>query len=1324
MAILGKWSGGTVAGVPSTSWAAPVSLFPTQDRNDSSAYSFSASTSVLTLPSSGLADGYMLVGAFEITDTSNGRGNPQGQFIQASGTGNFVSGASGGFCRDTSEDTAYVRTWAFIDGPSASATFTFQWKSDTDLAAGGTSRSELQVIPFYYSDIGLYTSTSASLYGGTTPNQVTGFTGTDGTNITLSSNVVSVTGDNKKYLVLASQFFEGRGGRSQRWHGLDIDGVQENAAKGYSYYRNTANDESGEMFTWMLETATATVTIEQTCYRGDGVANGEGGADSDGSTPASGAHALVVIELNDSAEGFRSQNSSDSSDLSSSPTDLDLNGTTSFSDSASFTDLADSSINCVVTADYLFGANISAASNNVGSTARWTAYAEFHINGAEDPDSFAGDYLRNNQGTIDTFGWSANLIGFQGLTAGDDVGVSVTELAGTENGGNAISPAGWSGFWGLNLDTLSAPSEGVTDVETTDFRFDNTNIVINGANFLVPEGTLYLNDAASKDGGEVDISSAIDSWADDEIVVDFSLLSAGALTNLHTQGPGTLYFIVENDDSDVYASAALTVHRPIALELALSAFVDPTSSPISPARLTGGTGTFLAGLVTEDTNPLASLDIASDGNTEVAFVFQGATGSVDAFVYEIEIVEDGTPDVEFDTYPTTSAQVTIGTTAISAEVTSGTFNLTGSAVASLKTHLTQPDSGTFNLTGAAVDGLRVLKAALSAGTFVLSGSAVDSLKIYLVELISGSFNLTGAAVDSLHHARTEVTSGTFNLTGTNVDSLHAKRTEVASGTFNLTGASVDSLHHQRTELDSGTFALSGSAVDTLQDTGTEVESALFNLIGTAVDSLYHQEVGLDSGAFNLTGTNVGSLYHQEVGLDSAVFNLTGSDVGTLLHTKVELDSGTYSISGSAVDTLLGKRTEVDAGSFAISPSDVDTLRHRLLEVEAGAYALTGLNILTGRHLVTSATAGTYSIAGSNVDTLYFRVSGATAGSFNLTGASLDTLQHSITEAVSGTYTVSGEDVSTAVSFVGTVPTGVFALTGGAVNTLYMRQEAVDSGAYTLTGGDIETSQDAATQVLSGSYALVGAAVNTLVDYADQVLSGSFALTGSSLDTFRTLTTSAESGSFALTGTAIEGLLHQVVELDSGSFVISGSDLDTFRGLSAQAESGSYALTGTDLATVPVRGSQVSAGSFTLSGQALSTLRHQVTLAQSGSFGLTGASVDSLKAYKTVAESGTFALSGQSLGSFKNYLSEVASGTYNLNGAEILSTYTAVNNLLNRYTLSIKRSLYGSSDSLAVATQVNFNDGAALHIKSTEDVTLYTKSSDGAALYIKSSLLLE
>lgn len=477
MAILGRWTGGAVSILPGTAWAAPNGMFPTQDRNDGSAYGFNATTSTITLPSSGLADGYLLVAAFEFHDTSNGRVNPQGHLVQTSGSGTFVGGGTGGYSRDSSEDRSYVRCWAFVDSPSAAATFQFQWKRDTDAPTGGTDYATLEVIPLYYSDFGAYTSSDTNANGGTTPNQVLGFTGTDGANITLSSSTVTLSGDNKRYLCLGSQFYEGRNGRTQRWHGFRVDGVKEDAAKAYSYYRNAANDETGDLFTWLIQTSTSDVTIDQFCYLGDGVASGQGGADFGGSTPVTGDHAIVVLELHDTADVFLTKGSTNQNLATTGPVDIEASKVADviIADANAFVRETDTEIANERAMDMLYGFNVSAASQAISTGQRWTGYAELTANGTEDRNSRAGDYVRNNQASQDTFGWSANGIGFRQLTADNFLGLSVTELAGSEGGGGALNvQAGWVGFWGLDLDTL--PPAAGTDILSADSVSSATSV--------------------------------------------------------------------------------------------------------------------------------------------------------------------------------------------------------------------------------------------------------------------------------------------------------------------------------------------------------------------------------------------------------------------------------------------------------------------------------------------------------------------------------------------------------------------------------------------------------------------------------------------------------------------------------------------------------------------------------------------------------------------------------------------------------------------------------------------------------------------------------
>ena len=459
MATLGRWTGAAVGDISTitTSYANVPNVFTTQARNDGSAYTMASATSLITLPSSNLADGYFMIARFETDDTSNGRFNPQCRIERASGTGTYLNAPGAGFSRDNSEDRAYFTSWGFVDNPSVSSTFNVQWKKDSDSAIGSVINASVDVIPFYYSDIGMYSSTDHSTYGGITPNQVTGFTGTDGTNITISSNTITCSGSNKKYLCLGSQFYEGRGGRTQRWMGWRIDGTKIDYGKSYAYYRNGSNDENGGNYFHLFETSTANVTVDSFCYLGDGVSAGQGGADADGSDPGVGEHNMVILELNDSAEGFHTVDNTGGVDLNvTAAVDQAVSraAAITFNDSDSFTRASDTAMNVVQDCDIFMAANISAAQESVGTTSRWTACVRPTVNGTADNNIFHGNYARNNQGNTDTFGWGCNVVGFIGATAGDDIGVETLEHAGGEDGGQYEVQANWSGFLGLNLDTL------------------------------------------------------------------------------------------------------------------------------------------------------------------------------------------------------------------------------------------------------------------------------------------------------------------------------------------------------------------------------------------------------------------------------------------------------------------------------------------------------------------------------------------------------------------------------------------------------------------------------------------------------------------------------------------------------------------------------------------------------------------------------------------------------------------------------------------------------------------------------------------------------
>ncbi len=610
MATLGKWTGGVIAPLtPGTTYAAPNGMFPTEARNDSSAYTFTSSTSTLTLPSSGLADGYLMVAAVETEDASNGRYNPTGQFVQASGTGNFVTGETSGYSRDNSEDRAYVRVWAFVDNPSASSTYQFQWRRDSDSpgAADGIVRSEFVVIPFYYSNHGIYSSSTAALYGGTTPNQVTGFAAVDESDtaaIELSSNQFTVKGDNKKYFIIGSHFGDHGSSRTQRWGGLYTGSAMVRDAMSVAYMRNSSNEYGGGMFHTLVETSTTDVTYEMRKWRGDGVLDGEGGANSDGTTGTDHHYALVILELNDSAEGFHSIDATGGTEFATGgPIDVPIARTTdiTFNDSASFTRSTDNAFNTEQDMDALFGGNISVASYIVGTGSRWTAYAEFTVNGTEQTDTFHGNYSRNNQGSQDTFGFSANPLSFLALTNGDDVGVSVTELTGTEGGGGAQrSPANWTGFWGLNLDTLEdAGGGGITGTSST--TVDDNTLSATGEADIDGTASITSADDTITTAGEVDITGTSATTDDDN-----TLSATGAVGNIIT-GTAT----ITQDDNTLSAVGDVIIES-------ISAITndDDTLSSVGEVDITGTSTT------TDDDNTLSSTGTVGDNITGTASITQ------------------------------------------------------------------------------------------------------------------------------------------------------------------------------------------------------------------------------------------------------------------------------------------------------------------------------------------------------------------------------------------------------------------------------------------------------------------------------------------------------------------------------------------------------------------------------------------------------------------------------------------------------------------------------------------------------------------------------
>ena len=253
--------------------------------------------------------------------------------------------------------------------------------------------------------------------------------------------------------------------RTQRWVGVREDGSALDHCKGYFYLRNTGNNFIGAMFSCIIETAAVSKTVDLFAYRGDGVNAGEGGADQDGSAPSSAEYYLAVIELNDQTSCLQTTNGTQTTNINQPAiTDVPSFDTTLVSNGSYFTNLgASGGVTVEAAQDFtlLAGSNMSCAATSVGDTARFTGHAQFFRDTTLQNETFHGNYLRNNQGNADTFGWSANQIGTTDMTTGQTFKNTARRLATSAGGGSPTIQSNWHGTWALSVESmLDVPPSG------------------------------------------------------------------------------------------------------------------------------------------------------------------------------------------------------------------------------------------------------------------------------------------------------------------------------------------------------------------------------------------------------------------------------------------------------------------------------------------------------------------------------------------------------------------------------------------------------------------------------------------------------------------------------------------------------------------------------------------------------------------------------------------------------------------------------------------------------------------------------------------------
>ena len=459
MALIGKWTSGSVAEFPPSSTTTfsdmPSTLFTNQVRNDSSEYTKSGSS--ITLDTSNTADGYLIRCSYETATTHNNRFTAQVQVVATSGASNATiqDTIAGGYSRNNTDNDMSADSYTVVTNITGSVTLTAQWRRQgTASPTGTTTEAVLEIIPLYFNGIGMYEGTTNELLGSTTPTVATidNTVAETGSSITRSGNTVTLAAD-KKYLVFGCYYSERGGSRTQRWSGLGEDGTFLRDAMINTYIRDTSNDQQGEAFHTIIDTSGASKDIDFRVYRGDGVSPTTlGGADSPGNTPTATQLDLTVIELKSGCEVFRSKDNTAVQDLGVvGPVTVDVARDQLFADSASWSSSNNQTYTAAVAMDAFIGSNVS-ASYNTSSGTRITRRFALSQNGTADITASTTKFGRGNQGSIDTYGFSGNPFGFFDLAQNDTVGTIVEDIGATVG---VSTRAGWVGFWGINIDTMN-----------------------------------------------------------------------------------------------------------------------------------------------------------------------------------------------------------------------------------------------------------------------------------------------------------------------------------------------------------------------------------------------------------------------------------------------------------------------------------------------------------------------------------------------------------------------------------------------------------------------------------------------------------------------------------------------------------------------------------------------------------------------------------------------------------------------------------------------------------------------------------------------------
>lgn len=295
---------------------------------------------------------------------------------------------------------------------------------------------------------------------------------------------------------------------------------------------------------------------------------------------------------------------------------------------------------------------------------------------------------------------------------------------------------------------------------------------------------------------------------------------------------------------------AVTSH---AILLSASANIASSAATATTSQLTGLTGTFTAGNISDDTNPLPTADIGNDGNIEDEVSITITSFATNGDVYDFRVTNNGTALAAYTVTP----QLTIG---------SGAITLTGQASTSAKGSLTPADSVTSTGQAATTNGgsfgVASTVAQTGQGATASRGTATPTISVSLsgLSVTSAQGTLSPPGGITLTGLAGTISLGTLtpNLTLTAAGSLQGQSSSSAEG--QLTPAAIIALTGAGLTSSRGTLsgvvsrALTGQSVTPA--TGQPSPSATVPVTGQGATSAGGTLAAFSGQSAALTGLSV------------------------------------------------------------------------------------------------------------------------------------------------------------------------------------------------------------------------------------------------------------------------------------------------------------------------------------------------------------------------------------------------------------------------------------------------------------------------------------